>query len=178
MSETRILVDHVKFEYNGIFDIHNLFKHIQSWLLERAYEKKVSKNFQFDGKTGKFIEWQIEPWKKISDYYRFIIKLRILIYDMNDVEVEKGEKKVKLGQGRVICVLDAFLEHDYEHRWDDNPMMFFIRTMYDKFLFKAYTERFEQRLTYDAHHLFDSIESYFNVYKHYKPVTTVPHFSH
>ncbi|MFC1768400.1 hypothetical protein ACFLZX_01425 [Nanoarchaeota archaeon] len=178
MSEVRLLVDHIKFEYNGVFDIDSLFKHIQAWLLERGYEKKVDKNYQFDGETGKFIEWQISPWKKISDYNRNIMKLRMLIYDLNEIEVEKDNKKQKMGQAKIICYLDAFLEHDYEHRWDGHPMLLLFRTMYDRFIYKIYTERFEEQITYDAHHFFDVIQSFFNVYKHYKPIGKVPHFAH
>ena len=41
-----------------------------------------------------------------------------------------------------------------------------------KFIYKAYTERFEQRITYDFNHLYNNIEQYFNMHKHYKVVST------
>ena len=44
-------------------------------------------------------------------------------------------------------------------------------------IFKVYTERFEQRLSYDVHHLYDTIERFFNMYKHYKVVSKVAPFS-
>ena len=72
---------------------------------------------------------------------------------------------------------DAYLLHDYEHRWDMTPMLVFLRTMFDKFIYKIYTERFEQRVTHDIHHLYNVVETYLNMYKHYRPVSEVPHFA-
>ena len=59
-----------------------------------------------------------------------------------------------------------------------SPFLVFFRSMYDKFIYKAYTERFGQRLTFDVHQLYDLIEKFFNMYRHYRVVTKVPHFAH
>ncbi|MBS3097528.1 hypothetical protein J4209_01890 [Candidatus Woesearchaeota archaeon] len=176
MSELRILVDHMKLEYTGLFDVNNLFRTIDAWLKERAFEKRTDMNQELNTPTGKFLEWVIAPWKKVSDYTRYIIKIRMLVYDLNTVEAVKDKKKLKLGQGRVLMYFDAYIEHDYEHRWDRTPMLIFLRTMYDKFIYRTYTERFEHRLVYDTHYLFDVVETFFNMYKQYRPVSKVPHF--
>mgnify|MGYP001566688581 FL=1 len=50
-------------------------------------------------------------------------------------------------------------------------MLHFIRAMYDNFIFKAYTERFEHMLVNDINHLHDQIEKFLNMYKHYAVVS-------
>ena len=177
MSDVRIIVDHMKLEYIGLFDLNGLFKMIEAWLKERGMEKRTDQNQELTTPTGKFIEWTIAPWKKISDYNRIFFKIRMLVYDFKKVEAVKDDKKVKLGHGRVLMYFDAYLEHDYEHRWDFVPMLVFFRTMFDKFIYKTYTERFEQQLTYDIHYLYNLVETYFNMYKQYRPVSEVPHFA-
>jgi len=102
----------------------------------------------------------------------------MLFYGLKKVEILDNDKKLKLDQGKVIMYLDGFIEHDYEHRWEMTPILQFLRTIFDKFIYKFYTERFEQRITYEMHQLYDNLESYFNMYKHYAPVSKVSHFSH
>ena len=38
MSDVRIIVDHMKLEYKGLFDTNNLFRLIDSWLFERNFD--------------------------------------------------------------------------------------------------------------------------------------------
>lgn len=178
MSEIRVVVDHLKLDYKGPFEFNALCRLINAFFFERGFDIKVDKDFEINTKTGKKIEWQISPWKKITDYVRYICKIRILIEDMVKVEAIKDKKKVKVDNGRLIMFIDGFIDFDYFNRWDEHPFFLFLRTLYDRFVYKAYTERFEQRFVYDIHHLYDGIEKFLNVYHHYRVVTTVPHLSH
>ena len=178
MSETRIIVDHMKLDFSGLVDLPAMFAHIDRWLKDKGLEKRDDKTFEQMTPKGKFIEWQIASWKKLTDYTRFIIKVRMLIYGLKKVEAVSDNKKVTLSQGRILMYFDGFIEHDYEHRWEEKPLHFFFRTLYDKFIYKTYTERFEARLTFDVHHLYDELEKFLNMYRHYKVVSEVPHFAH
>lgn len=178
MSDLRIIVDHIQLEYSGLFDLNGMFKMIDGWLFERGYEKRTNKNFEETTPTGKFIEWEIASWFKQTDYIRNIIKVRMLFYDLKKVEATKDKEKAKVTQGRVIMYFDGYIEFDYLHYWDEHPVLHFLRTIYDKFVFKAYTERFEQRITRDVHELYGLLEKYFNVYRYHKVVSKVPHFAH
>jgi len=89
MSDLRIIVDHMQFEYSGLFDLNNLFKTVDAWLFERNYEKRTNKNFEENTPTGKFIEWEIASWHKATDYVRNIIKVRMLMYDLKKVEATR-----------------------------------------------------------------------------------------
>ncbi len=178
MGDVRIIVDHLKLEYSGVFDTKALFKFLGSWFEQRQIQKRESKNFEQNLADGKYIEYEIAYWKKISDYNRFIYKLRVLFFGLKKVEVVVDEKKQELYQGKVLFYMDGYIEHDYEHRWELTPMLQFFRVMFDKFIYKYYTERFEQRLTFDLHTLYDDLERFFNMYRHYRPVSKVPHFAH
>ena len=177
MSEVRLIVDHLKLDYKGPFEFNALIRLIQAFFKERGWDLKHDKDYEMNTKTGKQIEWQINPWKRITDYVNYIPKIRILVEDMVKVEVIKDKKKVKVDNGRLIMTIDGFIVFDYFHKWDQHPFLMFLRTLWDRFIYKAYTERFEQRLVYDMHHLYDRIEKFLNVYKHYRVVTKVPHFS-
>jgi hypothetical protein len=177
MSEMRVVVDHLRFNYIGPFNANDLFKHITAFLKERGFDLQVEKEFEQNTKNGKQIEWQIKPWKKIAmDFVHYWVKVRILVYDYNKVDAIVDKKKVKIGNGRVVAYLDGYMELDYANRWEYIPFFMFLRSLYNNFIFKAYTERFEQRLNYDVHHLYQTLQQFFNVYRHYKVVSKIPSF--
>ena len=177
MSELRLVVDHLRLNYTGPFDANALFKHINAFLKERGFDIKIDKEFEQNTQTGKQIEWQMKPWKRITDYVRYWPKIRILVYDYNKVNAVVGQKKVKIGNGRALIYIDGYLELDESQRLEGLPFFQFLRSIYNNFVYKVYTERFEQRLSYDMHHLYDTIERFFNMYKHYKVVSKVPPFA-
>jgi len=177
MSELRVVVDHLRLNYNGPFNANDLFNHINAFFNERGFDLMIDKEFEHNTKTGKKIEWQIKPWKRITDYARYWPKVRILISDYIKVDAVVNSKKVKVGRGRVVVYIDAYLELDEMNRWERIPIFQFLRTIYNTFIYKIYTERFEQRLNYDINHLYHTIEQFFNVYKNYKVVSKVPPFA-
>ena len=167
MGHIKLIVDHEKIDYSGPLEVTNLLRTIENFIWERGFDKRQEKDFEQNTERGKFIEWQIAPWKTITDYTRYIIKVRVLGYDIIKTDVVKNGKKMKVDDGRIIIVIDGFVEYDVESRWEQKPIFHFLRTLYDKFIFKAYTERFEQRLVHDINHLHDHIGKFLNIYRHY-----------
>ncbi len=171
MGHVKIIVDHDKIDYSGPINISDLFRMIENFIWEKGYDKKQEKDFEQNTERGKFVEWQISPWKWITDYTRYIIKVRILGYDILKTDVVADGKKTKVDNGRLIIVIDGFIEYDADSRWEQNPFLHFLRAIYDNFVFKAYTENFEQKLVHDINHLHDHIEKFFNMYRHYKLIS-------
>lgn len=174
MTELHIAVDHLKIDYKGAFEFNNLIRLITSFTKESGYDIKYDKDFEINTKTGKQYDYQIYPWKKITDYTRYSFKIQISTVDMVKVDAERDGKKVKVDFGRLMVFIDAFYDLDYFDKWDAIPMFQFIRTLFNKFVYKIYTERFEQRLVYDAHLLYDRIQKFLNMYKSFKVITKQP----
>lgn len=171
MGHVKIIVDHDKIDYSGPLEVNGLLKMIELFIFERGFDMAHDKDFEQNTHNGKFIEWQISPWKWISDYMRYIIKVRILGYDIVKADAVNNGKKTKVDTGRIIIVIDGFIDYDLQVRWEHSPMLHFIRAIYDNFIFKAYTERFEHMLVNDINHLHDQIEKSLNMYKHYAVVS-------
>ena len=171
MGHVKIIVDHDKIDYNGPFEVNNLLRMIENFIWERGFDKRQDKDFEQNTERGKFIEWQISPWKIITDYVRYIIKVRVLGYDLIKMETIIHDKKAKIDNGRVTIVIVGFVEYDVDSRWEQKPIFHFLRTIYDNFIFKAYTENFEQRLVHDINHLHNQIEKFLNIYRHYTVIS-------
>lgn len=174
MAERQIIVDHMRLKYEGLFDVTQLYTMINEWFREKGYDKKERKNVESVLPTGKYIELEIEPWKKITDYAKFVIKLRIVMNDVKEVEVVRDGSKVKLNQGSVQIVFDGFLETDYEGRWEQKPTFFFLRTLFDKFVFKPYTERFKEKLIDEVNQLYSNVKGFLNLYRYSTEAWTAP----
>lgn len=171
MGHVKIIVDHDKIDYSGPLNLNSLLKMIELFLFERGFEKKQDKDFEQNTPNGKSIEWEISPWKWASDYARYIIRIRLIGYDMLKADSINNGKKIKVDNGRIIIVIDGFVEYDLQTRWENKPILHFLRAIYDNFIFKAYTERFEQTLVNDINHLHNQIEKFLNLYSHYSVIS-------
>lgn len=167
------IVDHLRLEYEGPINVEQFFSAVERHLKERAYQKSEPRTFEAHNKDGIAIDWFISPWKKISSEQRFIIKLETQFRRLKRIKVpQKFGPPIEIFTGFVQMWFDGVLEHDYEHRWEERPMLQFVRWVFDRFFYLAYTERFEQRLTSDVHKLYRFIENYLNM------PTTLHHTAH
>ncbi len=165
MAERYPVVEHMTLSYNGLFNVTELYKTINSWCKEKGYDRREMRNEEHIYPSGKFIDMELMPFKKVSDYAMFVIRMQITMHDVKEVDVEKNKYKQRLNQGKIDIIFDSFLETDYEGRWEQNPFYFFVRTVFDKFIYRNYTRRFEENLTSDTNHLHTTIKSFLNLYR-------------
>jgi len=122
MAERLIVVDKARVEYEGLFEAKALYALFVDWARDKGYflvEKKHSESVKPE---GKYVDMEFEPFKKLTDYAKSIIKMRVTMHDVKDVVVEKDKTKRKFQQGKVSIVFDGILETDYEHRWETKPV--------------------------------------------------------
>ncbi len=166
MSEKKLVVDQLKINYDGIFSVNGLYKLLDSWFYENAYDKLEKKNDERVTPNGKDIEIEMRPWKKPTDYANKIMKIRLFMKGIKDVVVEKDGVKHRLNQGSVQIIIDGYIETDYENKWEQKPTFFFIRALFDKYIFKFHTDAFEAELIDDVHHIQTSVKSFLNLYRY------------
>ncbi|MBU0979883.1 MAG: hypothetical protein KJ709_03690 [Nanoarchaeota archaeon] len=166
MVERRIIVDGMKLSYTGLFNAAELYKLVDYYFRERAYTKHELKNDEIVLPSGKQIALVKEPYRKITDYAKYVIRVTINMDEVKEVAVEKDGAKVKLNQGSVEMTFDGFLELDYEHRWEKKPLFYFLRAFFDQFVYKVHTERFEQGLQEEVGDLHAQVKGFLNLYRY------------
>ena len=166
MVEQRLIVDHVRLSYEGLFNVNDLFMMIDSFFKEKGYDKREVRNIEIVKPEGKYIEIELMPWKKINDYVRHIIRVEMKMMNIKEVEVEKDGHRMRLNSGRVNFVFDAYLQTDWENKWDMKPMYFFIRTVFDKFVYKSYTNMAEGLLVENVNQLHTYVKAFLNLYRY------------
>ncbi|MEM0230873.1 MAG: hypothetical protein QXW00_03830 [Candidatus Woesearchaeota archaeon] len=168
MSEQMPVVQGRVIKYSGLFSFNELYRIINEWLKEKGYDRREIKNEEHVKQSGKFIDIDMMPFKKMSDYAKSVIRLQIIIRDLKDVEVEIDGHKALLNQGEMEVKVDSYLETDYEGRWEQTPFYFFMRTVYDKFFYKNYTQHFENIVSSDTADIEATIKSFLNMYRFVK----------
>ena len=166
MVEVKVVVDNLQLSYDGLLNINELYMLIDKFFKDHMYDKRETQNMEKIEPKGKYIEIELQPYRKMTDYVKFIIRIRINMFDVKEVEIEKDGQKIRMNNARVNMVFDGFLETDYEGRWEGKPTYVFIRTVFDKFIYKIYTERFEKQLSEDVHNLHAQIKSFLNLYRY------------
>jgi len=145
--------------YNELYIFcYNWFKDNGYKLAEKQYTEKLSA-------AGKEIILDWEAYRKVSDYFKNTISVKWHILGMNDAEVEQDGKKVKTNKGEVKITINADLEKDYEHKWENKPIWKFLRGLYDKFILRTTVDEYEDRLEDETNEYIDELKAFLRLKK-------------
>ncbi len=149
-----------KTKYTGIWDFEGVYRFVYDWFIDKGY-KIIEKGYTEKIKPGgKEIEIHWDAKRKISDYFRFVIKSDWLILGMSEVEVQKENAKVKMNKGYIEIKFTAVLEKDYEHRWENSSFLKFLRGVYDRYIIKSRIEAYENKLLDETDEVIAQFKSY------------------
>ena len=134
----------------AIFDLGSLYDFCYTWLMDEGYvvtENTYSEKVAGSSKELEII-WTAE--QEISDYFKFIIKIRWFIVGLKDVEVERGGEKTKLNKGDLELGVKGVLVKDYEGSWDKNAFYNFLKKVYNRYIIRGRIEQYEDKLFGDC----------------------------
>jgi hypothetical protein len=166
MVERVVLVDKQKLTYEGIFTVRDLYSIIDIFIQSKGYQKKEKISNEVVTKAGRKINHKYEISKQLSDFSKSIIQVNMLLEDVKDIEIKKEGVKTHANQGKVTFLLDAYLENDFEHRWENKPGFFFIRVLFDKYIFKPFTTDYQGFVMKDYKEFRNEVMGYLNLNKY------------
>lgn len=123
-----------KLEHSGLFDFRSLYSFAHSWFKDERYgvdEEKYSEKI-VGNKRNIDIEWKVT--KSISDYFKLEHRVKFLITDLTDVEVEIDGEKKKMNTGKISIEIKGTLIRDPNSKWEATPFYRFIREIYNKYV--------------------------------------------
>jgi len=123
-------------------------------------------NYEEVNPDGKSIYVQKEPYRKISDYLKYIVRCEIQCDKVKEVDVEKDGKTVRLNQGDCTVMITGYFVTDYDERWTSNPVYYFLRALFDKYVWRVHVNKGEGGLVEECNHLADQIRSFLNLYRY------------
>ena len=153
-----------KIKHKGIFDFKETYNLVYDWLVNEGYdinEKTYKENIGPGGAKEIEIEWDCH--RKISDYFKFLIKIEYHIIGMTDVEVEIDGKKEKMNKGQFEFTIKGILVKDHESRWENSPFFKFLRTLYDRYLIPSRIENYEGKLIGEVDEVVAQVKAFLNL---------------
>jgi hypothetical protein len=149
-------------KYNGIFSFHEFYKFCYDWLKEETgFDKLIEDKYEekIIGESKKIIvEWTCE--KKITDYFRFDVKLKFNIEGLVNVEINKGGAKISTNKGSVKITMKGILVRDYEGKFERNALNKFLRSIYEKWVIVSRIREFEDKIATDCDEFLSQAKAY------------------
>jgi len=166
MTAIKNIVEGESLSYIGLFKVKELYDLIEKWCYEMGYDHQELKNYQEHYDEGKQIIIEARPNKIITDYAKIEIRIFMIFSEIKDVEVERGGTKEVYNKGKLDIIFDLFLVTDWENILQGRPIYYFLRTLFDKFIYRSYTKKFERKALGDYEDIKDKIKGYLNMYKY------------
>jgi len=139
-----------RFCYDWLTDESNLI------VIEEKYVEKISGDIK-----AMDIVWT--GFRKITDYFKFEIKVTWRITNMREIEIVKDGKKVKMNDGAVEIKVKGTLIRDYESKFEQSAFKKFLRGVYEKWVIPSRIEQYEDKLIEDADEFLDQAKAYLDL---------------
>lgn len=136
--------------------LYNWLKDHNYSVTEKVYKEKLSG-------AGKEIVIAWEASRKVTDYFKYTIKLSWHILTMKDAEVEIDGKKVKTNKGELEIVFEGLVVRDYEKRWEDKPIHKFLRGLYENYIIKTTIDQYEEALEDDTKEIISDLKAFLRI---------------
>lgn len=162
MTEKDKLFD-TKIKHKGVFNFSDLYNLMYDWLADEGYDTNEKSYKETVSSAGKELKIEWVAYRKVSDYFRFVIKVTWLIIGMTNVEIEVDGTKQPSNKGYIEIKVSSVLEKDYESRWESRPFFKFLRTLYDKYLIPARIEQYEGKLLGEMDELLAEIKAFLSL---------------
>lgn len=142
--------------HEGLFNFKDSYNFLYKWFVDYEYfieEKKYSEKIKGEGKDIE-IEW--EASRKISDYFKFVLKIRWEIFGLTKEKVngktfDKGSVKIKI---------TGFIIKDWENKWASSAFSKFLRDIYDHYIIKARIKTYEDRICEEVDEALAQVKSF------------------
>jgi hypothetical protein len=150
--------------YQGMFNLTDLLIMIDSFFRKKGYTKKIESHNEATTEKGRSLNLRLRPFKQVKGN-KLEVQVWINIKELTDLQKKVDGIHVNLNKGNVNIVIDAFVLYDVRGKWEARAEYTFIRTLFDKFLFKSKSKDFEGMVKADAVELKNEIGSFLNLNK-------------
>ncbi len=166
MVERHLVVDHLRFSYEGLFNAAELYNLIAEWYFEKGWDWLEKINQEQVTPAGRQFHIVLEPWKSASDYYKIAMKIVLNMTDVKEVEVEHEGQNLNLNYGAVKITFDGFVLSDRMNKWTKQPFYWLLSVLFEKYFFRNHYEKMHQWIESDVDDLHAKIKNYLNVFKY------------
>jgi len=151
-------------KYTGIFSFKDFYKFCYDWLVqetelilaERKYAEKITGD-----KKEIIVEW--EGFRKLTDYFKFELKVRFEAIPLKEVEIVQGGKKTKTNEGAIKIIVKGTLIRDYQGKFEVSAFRKFLRSIYEKWVISSRIDQMEDKIIGDSDEFLTQAKAYLDL---------------
>ena len=151
-------------KYTGVFSFKDFYKFCHEWLTEETVlnlaEKKYQEKLSGDSKEIN-IEW--EGFRKLTDYFKFEMKVKFEIKQLKEVELVENGKKIKTNEGAIKIMVKGTLSRDYQGKFETGPGRKFMRGIYEKWIIPSRIDQMEDKIIGDCDEFLMQAKAYLDL---------------
>lgn len=150
--------------YEGIFNYQDLMAFIENFFKRKGYQKCVMNHEEKVKESGRTVSLRLRPFKQVKSN-KLEVQVWLNISELTDVIKKVDGRNINLNKGKVNIKIDCFVLTDMRGKWEARAEYTFIRTIFDKFLFRSKSKDYEGMAKADATELQNEIRSFLNLNK-------------
>lgn len=167
MPKEDVIISGSKIKFKGTFDLSIFYDKLRFWIMEEGYsnpcqagERKYAEKIKPNGKQLEIL-WETSQGFE-SDYFKIVIKIGIFVVGLNEVEVDKAGKKIKLDNGEIEITFNTSLIRNADDSWNENSLMF---RLYERYIIRDKIEEHKIMAYKTTNDLVDEVKNFFNLYR-------------
>lgn len=149
----------------AVFNVKETYKHAKEWLEYWRYDVVEKKYKHKEAGDGKEVEIVWNCTREIDEYTQFYIEIRWLCLNMKDIIVNIGNQKIKMNKGEINVFVSAYLVLDWQNKWEERPILKFLRSFFEKYLYHGHIQSLKEELWKEAWAFYNEIKAYLNMYE-------------
>lgn len=151
--------------YAGIFDFREFYDFCYNWFMseiepsvfnEKTYSEKLTGN-----KKVIELEWEID--KKLTDYYKYQIKVKMKVTIDKRVEMNQDGRKIQANEGDIKVGVKGALIKDYEAQFEATAFQKVWRAIYEKWISESQTKQFEGKVLGDSEEFLNQAKAFLDL---------------
>lgn len=153
-----------KIKYTGIFLFKDFYRFCYDWLTDETdlliSEDKYTEKLDGDSKN---IDIQWTGIRKVTDYFKFEVKVVFRIIGLTNVEISRNNAKIKTNNGSVEIRVKGTLIRDWQGKFEAKAFRKFLRSIYEKWVIPSRIEQFEEKLIGDCDEFLSQTKAYLDL---------------
>jgi hypothetical protein len=150
-----------KVRHVGTFDFKETYRILFEWLVENGYDVNETMYKEIAQPNGlKEVDVFWTATKNVSNYFQFMITVRLHPLAMSKIDVEIDGVKQKIDKGDFTIEYACILVKDYRSTWEESDFSKNLRRWYNKYLVRERTEQHEIKMIMEYTELLELNKSF------------------
>lgn len=160
MAEKDVIIKEVV-KYAGYGDFKNLYSYAHDWLKGEKYSVTEDQYTEKVKGNSKEIEVVWKASKKLTEYFKAELDVKLRVLGLEDVEVEIDGKKKKMNKFAEVKIdIKGTLIHDYSNQWNKTATTNFFKALYNKYIIPERTNQIQGKVESDVQDYKEEIKAF------------------